>query len=186
MDELETGKITKLDAALACGRFQPFHNEHLRYILAALGRSNFLWIGITKPWRKILQDSPSHREMNSANPFDFITRVRMIRQALLECGVDSRKFQIIPFDFESTEKINDCDPPCKEVLVTITDEWSQVKLQKLKDIGKIVEILYENSYPKITGTAIRESILKADDIWRELVPPAVETIVEEHISDVKA
>jgi len=30
------------------GRFQPFHNEHLDYVLRALDRCDFLWIGITQ------------------------------------------------------------------------------------------------------------------------------------------
>jgi len=32
----------------AHGRFQPFHNGHLEYVLAAQKQSDFLWIGITK------------------------------------------------------------------------------------------------------------------------------------------
>ncbi len=30
------------------GRFQPFHNGHLEYVLAAQSRCAFLWVGITK------------------------------------------------------------------------------------------------------------------------------------------
>jgi cytidyltransferase-like protein len=46
--DITMGKRDRFPQASAHGRFQPFHNGHLEYILAAKERCDFLWIGITK------------------------------------------------------------------------------------------------------------------------------------------
>ncbi|WP_411825621.1 hypothetical protein [Luteolibacter sp. AS25] len=185
MDELENNEVARVDEAIVCGRFQPFHNEHLHYLLAALCRSKFLWIGITKPWRKTVGNSSSHREQDSANPYSFIVRVRMVRQALLECGVDPTKFQIIPFDFESVLDFDQYNPTCKLVFVTITDNWSQSKIEQLEALGKKVCSLYENRDPEITATKIRKSISDGTDLWRTSLPPSVESIIDEELANAR-
>ena len=59
------------------GRFQPFHNEHLDYALAALKEVDFLWIGITQfdvIEFKTGNSSPSRTE-KIANPLTYIERI---------------------------------------------------------------------------------------------------------------
>jgi nicotinamide mononucleotide adenylyltransferase len=167
-----------LSSAIVCGRFQPFHNEHLKYILAAYGRARFLWIGITKPWQTIHHEALSHRETADANPYNYITRLRMVSQSLIECGISGDDFRIIPFDFEDPHKLSQCDPPCKDVFVTITDAWSQEKISKLENCGKTVSSLYENLNPEITGTNVRSLRESGSEAWKRLVPPAVVKILE--------
>lgn len=158
--------------AIACGRFQPFHNDHLEYLLSALNQSKFLWIGITKPFANFDEENESHRQKASSNPFNFIDRLQMVRNSLLECGVPAECFCIIPFDFENP-LIKQSMPPSDLVLVTITDNWSNEKIEKLKNLGKKVEVLFEKMNPEITGTIVREMIVEKDEDWRKLVPPAV-------------
>ncbi len=55
------------------GRFQPFHNEHLEYVLAAQRLCDYLWVGITK-YDITSTDSNllgRHRERPESNPLTF-------------------------------------------------------------------------------------------------------------------
>lgn len=169
---------TLYDDAIVCGRFQPFHNDHLEYILSAMTRCRFLWIGIAKPWQNINSESHCHREGNDANPFNFIERLQMIRNSLIECGVSPSCFCIIPFDFEERGAFAQSNPPSEIVFMTKTDAWSDAKFTKLESCGKIVEILYEKLEPDITGTRIRELLASGDLSWKILVPPAVVRIID--------
>ena len=162
-----------LQAAIVCGRFQPFHNDHLKYILTALGRTEFLWIGVTKPWVDSIDGSNCHREQRQSNPYSFIDRLLMINQSLRECGIPSERFKVIPFDFESDNLLKEHDPKCEDVFMTITDDWSETKKARFEELGKNVHILYKNLNPSTTATKIREKILLKDESWKTLVPPAV-------------
>lgn len=166
------------DDAIVCGRFQPFHNDHLEYILSALVRCRFLWIGISKPWRNLDSESTSHRETSDANPFNFIERLQMIRSSLIECGVSPGCFCVIPFDFEDSQAFAQSAPQSSVVFITITDDWSNDKSAKLESRGKAVEVLYEKIEPKITGSKVRELLGNGDVAWRSMVPPAVVRFIE--------
>jgi nicotinamide mononucleotide adenylyltransferase len=65
------------------GRFQPFHNEHLEYLLAAHRLCTFLWIGITK-YDLDNEVSPlgRDREKPENNPLSYFERVSIITEAL--------------------------------------------------------------------------------------------------------
>ena len=165
------------DEAIVCGRFQPFHNDHLRYILASLGKCRFLWIGIAKPFRRIDAQSQSHREQMESNPFTYLQRLRMIRTSLAECGVPSDTYCIIPFDFEDSQLLRESDPGCDVVLMTRTDGWSHEKQRKIESLGKEVEVLYEELNPAITGSLIRTKMREGDESWNLMVPPAVTRVI---------
>ena len=89
------------------GRFQPFHNEHLDYALAALKEVAFLWIGITQYdviELKTGNSSPSRTE-KTANPLTYIERIEIIKSALIENKVDPNKFSFVPFPIEEPNKL---------------------------------------------------------------------------------
>jgi len=68
------------------GRFQPFHNGHLEYVLEAAGHCRELLVGITNPGPDPVPAEPAspHRHLAEANPFPFAERSAMIRAALAE------------------------------------------------------------------------------------------------------
>ncbi len=39
----------KYPVVAACGKFQPFHNDHLKYVLAAFEYGDHVVVGITNP-----------------------------------------------------------------------------------------------------------------------------------------
>ena len=68
------------EAASVHGRFQPFHNEHLEYALAAKQECDFLWVGITQ--FDVSPDDANplarHRQRPENNPFTYFERIMMI------------------------------------------------------------------------------------------------------------
>src|SRR6266566_3359337 len=81
----------------AHGRFQPFHNGHLEYVLAAQKQCSFLWIGITKFDIEELSPLGRTREKPENNPLTYHQRLTMITEALVENGVGRAEFAFIPF-----------------------------------------------------------------------------------------
>ena len=81
------------------GRFQPFHNEHLDYVLKGLARSMTLVVGVTNPdpSERIPESTSAHRHLAESNPFTFFQRTEMIIQSLIDCGINLSKISIVPF-----------------------------------------------------------------------------------------
>ena len=86
------------------GRFQPFHNGHLAYVLAAAGRCERLLVGITNPdpARTIPEDADPKRHLPEANPFTYTERLLMVEESVAETRVDV-PVHVIPFPVSSPE-----------------------------------------------------------------------------------
>jgi cytidyltransferase-like protein len=162
------------------GRFQPFHNGHLEYVMAALDKCDFLWIGITK-----FDTTPSglnplgrHRERAESNPLTFFERIVIISAALEEMGVKREAFGFIPFPIEEPQKLEIFLPKHVPIYTTICEEWNREKIQLLTSVGYDVRVLWER--PKVTsGSKIREQLLTDDYTWRQSVPQATARYIEE-------
>jgi hypothetical protein len=86
---MELSRFYRVAEASAHGRFQPFHNEHLEYVLAAQSLCDFLWIGITKYDVTSTDLNPlgAVRERPENNPLTFFERAHVIRESLIDAGV---------------------------------------------------------------------------------------------------
>lgn len=91
---------------VVCGRFQIFHNEHLRYVLAAKEKCNYLLIGITSPEGATghMEIADANRGKEVANPCTFYERLCIIKNALLDAGVRLEEFDIVPYPIEEPQK----------------------------------------------------------------------------------
>lgn len=152
------------------GRFQPFHNEHLSYVLAAKELCEFLWIGIARP------DPPtgtsidqSHRERLENNPLMYYERVRLVSAVLLHQGLTCSCFGVVPFPIDQPELLPNYVPTTVHCFTTVNDQWNHEKNQTLVALGYSVTVLWER--PKsIHGSALRAMIVDGDPDWRSLVP----------------
>ena len=162
------------DQASAHGRFQPFHNGHLEYVVAAKDRCAFLWIGITKfdITPSALNPLGAPREQPANNPLTYFERVQIITAALEEAGIDRTTFAFIPFPIETPLSLPAFLPTTIPCFTTICEEWNRRKIVVLRDAGYDVRILWERE-KTISGSAIRAAILANDPSWRTLVPPSV-------------
>lgn len=75
-----------MKTGLLIGRFQPFHHGHLNAVKYALNRVDMLYIAI----------GSSQRSHEPDNPFTAAERIMMIKAALDDADVDSRRWLAVP------------------------------------------------------------------------------------------
>ena len=161
-------------SGLIVGRFQPFHNEHVAYALAAKKQCHFLWVGLTNFMQTALPENPGggHRLQPESNPLNFCERYTLVSDALQDAGLNQKDFGIVPCPIENPTSILDIVPPKTICYLTINEEWGHEKATILREIGYPVTILWER--PKtISGSMIREAIRSGDQSWKGLVPSSV-------------
>lgn len=164
------------------GRFQPLHNGHMKYILEAMRRCDFLWIGITQYNISSLKESPKdpHRQKKFHNPFTYFERVEIIKEALLDSGISLEQFDIIPFPIDEPNILQDFLPTNITIFTTIYDNWNKYKIEILKEQGYKVEVLWEKDTKAIEGIDIRNQIANGDNKWKENVPAATIKFVKKY------
>ncbi len=174
MSTVESGSIH--------GRFQPFHNGHLEYALAAAERCSFLWVGVAQPSIANLRPGrtqPKHRYLVADNPLTYAERVAVITGALSGAGFDLEKVRIVPFPIEHPTKLNDYIPTSVVAFTTIYDDWNRTKIGVLRREGYLVEVLYEREIKGCSGGEIRRMIRAGDNQWRALVPEGATRVLDE-------
>lgn len=149
--------------ALFLGRFQPFHNGHLRVVREASEEYDEVVVVIGSKQYSRTQD----------NPFTYKERFEMITTAIAEEGIGNVKVF-------GVENINDNDeyvkhlekfvPKCEVFFSgnTLTEQLFSEKGYKVKILPR---------YEKVSATQIRKMIVKGED-WTKFVPKCVAKILK--------
>jgi hypothetical protein len=66
--------------------------------------------------------------------------------------------------------------PC---YTTICEPWNREKIDVLRAQGYLVNVLWEKSSKKVTGSAIRKDIVEGGSKWRTMVPAATARAVDQ-------
>jgi cytidyltransferase-like protein len=169
------------EVGVAHGRFQPLHVGHLEYLLASKKTCDLLVVGITNPDPRFTVEEPSNpaRSRADANPCSFYERYLMVEGALAEAGIPSEALRIVPFPHGQPELLGFYAPSDALYLLTIYDEWGQVKLDRFALIGLATRVLWHREKKVTSGTEIRRLIAAGDGSWEGLVPPAVAQVIRE-------
>ncbi|MEM7603233.1 MAG: nicotinate-nucleotide adenylyltransferase [Verrucomicrobiota bacterium] len=159
---------------LIIGRFQPFHNEHLEYALAAKEECDYLWIGLSQflPDSANAATADDHRFDPKSNPLKYCERYTIISDAVVEAGIKRDEFGIIPCPIDTPERVPEIVPDDTICYITVNEPWGETKVSSLQKIGYEVVVLWERP-KKIASTVIREAIIKNDPSWKDSVPPSV-------------
>jgi nicotinamide mononucleotide adenylyltransferase len=162
------------------GRFQPFHNEHLEYVVAAKKKCEYLWIGITKYDITPSEFTPlgRARERPENNPFTYFERVNIIMESLNAAGVEKASFGFVPFPIDTPQRLPEFMPVSVPCFTTVCEEWNQEKIRILRGYGYTVIVLWERTKKLVTGGAIREDIISGGLSWRSMVPSATAKAIE--------
>ena len=165
------------------GRFQPFHNGHLSYALAAFAKCKYLYIGITQIERKEMPEFSSavHRSRKDANPLTFFERARLVKAALDGADVSAEQYSIIPFPIERIETLSEYFPSHGICFTTKHSEWNSEKISILNQAGYSVEVIAEPDRfvsNRKTGSEIRTLIRQNDIAWTSFVPANVAEIIQ--------
>jgi nicotinamide mononucleotide adenylyltransferase len=163
-----------LATASVHGRFQPFHNDHLEYVLAAKQRCEFLWIGITKYDITQSEFTPlgRPRERPENNPLSYFERINIISESLTAAGMEPGNFGFVPFPIETPERLPGFMPITIPCLTTVCEEWNREKIKILRSYGYTVSVLWERSQKLVSGGVIRENIINGGSEWKSMVPAA--------------
>ncbi len=188
--------MKKIKTGIAQGRFHIIHWGHMEYLLEAKKNCEYLIIGITDcdPERayfnydKTMHDydrnnllEPFRSVNNPVFPFTFYDRMKMIKDALIDEGVNPEEFDIVPFPIHKIEFLKYYIPINSTIFITIYDEWGKQKVEMFKKIGFKIKILWERDMSTrfTTGTEVRRRIINNED-WSKLVPKAVYNYIIEN------
>ncbi|MGD0620310.1 MAG: hypothetical protein ABSB67_21950 [Bryobacteraceae bacterium] len=156
------------------GRFQPFHNEHLEYVMAAKDLCEFLWIGITKYDITPSEFTPlgRPRERPENDPLTYFERISIIAEALVDAGIGKGSFAFVPFPIETPQRLPEFMPTSVPCYTTVCEEWNREKIRILRGYGYTVNVLWERTKKLVSGGEIRGDIIDGGTAWRSMVPAA--------------
>ena len=167
------------------GRFQLFHNDHLRYALLAKQQCEKLIVGITSPENASLirEEVDPHRSEAASNPFTYYERFNMVKLALLGAGLKREDFEIVPYPIERPEILYNYVPLGATSFFTIYDDWGYEKLNRLKNLGYGTVVLFDTRQKAMCSTEIRQKMVNGDN-WKQMVPEAVyQYVLENNLVD---
>lgn len=163
------------------GRFQVLHNDHLKYLLAGKALCRRLVIGITNPDPHLAKNETADPKRSSplANPLTYFERHVMVEATLLDAGLKTNDFMIVPFPINFPERYRYYVPMDAVFFLTICDEWGARKQRYFKSLGLITHVLWEVPPNKkgISASDIRERIA-TNQAWEHLVPACVPVFIE--------
>ena len=174
MDRVKVGSVH--------GRFQPFHNGHLDYVLEAFDRAEFLWVGLTQVFQP--RSGSSHegsRELATSNPLTFRERSDLVEAALITSGIRPQRFRVTPFPIETPERLHEFVPAGCMCFTKLVNEWNDEKVRRLNQHGfptTILSLSVPDNMRVTSGTEIRRLIRASDPSWARFVPTAVAEAIE--------
>jgi nicotinamide-nucleotide adenylyltransferase len=170
---ITAGRENMTDTGIIHGRFQVLHNDHMKYLMAGWERCRFLVVAITNPdpllTKKDLADP--RRSEPAANPLTYFERHIMVKEALLEAGLEAVNFSIMPFPLHFPELYRFYLPLDGTFYLTIYDRWGRRKLDLFKGAGLVTEILWEKAASEkgLTAHDIRLRMVNGEK-WEDCVP----------------
>jgi len=163
------------------GRFQVLHNDHLKYLMAGKALCRRLVVGITNPDPHLTKTETADpkRSDSFSNPLTYFERHLMVGTALLEAGLNSNDFMIVPFPISFPDRYQYYVPMDAVFFLTIYDEWGRRKLQYFKSLGLNTHVLRQVPPGKkgISGRDVRERIANGQ-AWEHMVPASVPVLIE--------
>jgi nicotinamide-nucleotide adenylyltransferase len=162
-------------------RGQPFHNDHLAYVLAGLSLAEHLIVGITNPDPTAVREEPTspHRHLEEANPYTYFQRMRMIELSLGVRGIPRRAVSITPFDPTDQAHWPHYLPPANTVTqyVRLFSTWEDRKADLFRSYGFAVHVLDRRGPKEMSATQVRE-LIRSNGDWRSMVPAGTAAALE--------
>ena len=146
--------------ALFIGRFQPFHNGHLKVIEASAKKFDEIIIGI----------GSSQYSDTQENPFTAAERKIMIEKSLRKIGVKNYRIILIPDIHNPPRWVDHVLSIFSNFDVVVTNNLLTKKLFTEKGFKVLKTELYKKD--KYSGKEIRRKIVKGEN-WKNLVPSEI-------------
>ncbi|WP_294335862.1 adenylyltransferase/cytidyltransferase family protein [uncultured Sphingomonas sp.] len=178
--------MERLNSGSVHGRFQPFHNGHLDYVLQAADRADYIHIGLTQVFQPLLDKQKTGRDTRDANPLTFFERSRLVAAALEEYGISKTRFNITPFPIETPNLLPQFVPVSVPCFTTLVTSWNDEKVSRLEAVGYHVQTLQVSPLDNnrvTSGTEIRQLIRSGDNQWARYVPSSVADLIAAHYQE---
>ncbi|OPY16582.1 MAG: nicotinamide-nucleotide adenylyltransferase [Syntrophus sp. PtaB.Bin075] len=173
--------VPKIETGVIHGRFQVFHNDHLKYLLAGMRLCRHLVVGITNPDPKLTTEEAADKKRSSslANPLTYYERYVMIRTVLEEAGIESSHFSIVPLPINLPELYRYYVPMDAVFFLSIYDDWGRKKLKYFHSLGLKTHVLWEVPLEAkgISAEDVRSRMIHGEP-WEHLVPPCVADLMK--------
>jgi nicotinamide-nucleotide adenylyltransferase len=173
--------VPRIETGVIHGRFQVFHNDHLKYLFAGLRLCRHLIVGITNPDPSLTAEEKTDLERSTgfANPLTYYERYVVIRTVLEEAGVESRRFSVVPFPINLPDLYHYYVPMDAVFFLSIYDDWGSRKLQYFNSLGLMTHVLREVKLEEkgISAEDVRVRMLQGE-AWERLVPPCVALLMK--------
>lgn len=171
----------KIETGVIHGRFQVFHNDHLKYLLAGMRLCRHLVVGITNPDPSLTMEEKADKKRSSllANPLTYYERYLMVRAVLEEAGIASSQFSIVPLPINLPDLYKYYVPMDAVFFLSIYDDWGRKKLEYFHKLGLQTHVLWEVPLEKkgISAEDVRCRMLNSEP-WEQLVPPCVALLMK--------
>ncbi|GAA5784958.1 bifunctional nicotinamide-nucleotide adenylyltransferase/Nudix hydroxylase [Chitiniphilus shinanonensis] len=165
----------RYDALVFIGRFQPFHDSHLRMVLAALAQAEQLVL--------VIGSSPAPRSVR--NPFDAAERRAMIEAAVAAVAPE----RVADLHFVPVRDYYDgarWAAAVRRAVAVVVHPQARVGLfGHLKDdtTGYLRDfpdwpLVHQDNFNGLSATPLRESWLAGGDDWRAQVPPSTAAFLD--------
>jgi len=178
--------MARIDSGSVHGRFQPFHNGHLDYVLQAAALADHLFVGLTQLFRPLGSEDAQGRDSADANPLTFHERSMVVTAALEENGIPLHRFTIVPFPIENPARLTEFIPVTVPCFTTLVTEWNDEKVHRLREVGYQVRTLQVSALDNnrvTSGTEIRRLLRNKDSQWARYVPSSVAEIIGTYYRD---
>jgi cytidyltransferase-like protein len=170
------------------GRFQGLHHGHMEYLLEGKKRCEFLYVGITNPDPGLTKENSNDlkRSKSEENPFAYHERLIMLRDALVNAGIERHEFEIVPFPINIPELIKYYVPLDAVFFITIYDDWGKHKMETIQALGVKTDLMWKKNMDErfTTGKELRKLIAN-NNKWEHLVPPSVFSYIKNNKLDLR-
>jgi nicotinamide-nucleotide adenylyltransferase len=168
------------DTGVIHGRFQVFHNDHLKYLHAGKKLCQHLVVGITNPEPMLVKAEAADpgRSHALANPLTYYERYRMVQKVLFHDGWAPQVYSIVPLPINLPERYQYYVPLDAVFFLTIYDQWGERKQHYFDALGLKHHILRHVSQSEkgISATDVRRKMI-SDQPWDHMVPPPAATFL---------
>jgi len=171
-----------------CGKFQPFHNEHLAYVLAAFDLGDHVVVGITNPDPTYVRDEVAdpRRSRPESNPATYFERHLMVDGSLRAASIACDRYTIVPFPLNVPTSWAAYMPRDAVFLLTLYDDdpWLLERKRQLEREGLTTHVMWSRPTKGVVGTEVRRLIAEGRE-WRDAVPPTVARVITERGIDAR-
>ena len=163
----------KYDTGVIHGRFQVFHNDHLKYLLTGKQLCRHMVVGITNPDPSMVRQETAdpNRSSLTANSLTYYERYILIHSVMQENDINLSDLSVVPLPINRPDLYKYYVPLDAVFFLSIYDDWGKKKLSYFESLGLKTHIIKEVSLEEkgISASEIRNFMIN-NQPWEHLVP----------------